>query len=155
MANNRLKSAAGVAEDQLKAGAKKLQEQLVTVEKAAGKLASKAKTTARERLPAAADVKAEIPEVRRRLQQATASVTKRRRGGPGPAAAPSVAGPTSTSGSSTSSGSAGPSGSSNPDDSWTVADLRAEAKQRGLTGSSRKTKAELLAELGGRGASRG
>ena len=136
MANKRLKSAAGVAEDQLKAGAKKLQEQLVTVEKAVEKLATKAK----ERLPAPADVKAEIPEVRRRLQQATASVTKRKGGGTGRAAAPSVAGPSSASGSA---------GSSSPDDSWTVADLRAEAKKRGLTGYSRKTKAELLADLTG------
>ncbi len=35
-----------------------------------------------------------------------------------------------------------------PDDSWTVAQLRAEARTRGLTGLSRKTKAELLAALG-------
>jgi hypothetical protein len=35
-----------------------------------------------------------------------------------------------------------------PDDSWTVAQLRAEARTRGLAGLSRKTKAELLAALG-------
>ena len=35
-----------------------------------------------------------------------------------------------------------------PDDSWTVTQLRAEARARGLTGLSRKTKAELLATLG-------
>jgi lysophospholipase len=133
MANKRLVSAAGVAEDQLKAGAKKLQEQLVTVEKAVERLATKAK----ERLPAAADVKAEIPEVRRRVQQAAASMTNRRSGGPRPvAAATTAAEPTSTT-------------SSTPDDSWSVADLRAEAKRRGMTGYSRKTKAELLADLRG------
>jgi hypothetical protein len=130
MANKRLKSAAEVAEEQLKAGAKKVQEQLVTVEKAAEKLAKKAK----ERLPAPADVRAEIPEVRRRLQEATASVTKRKRASkrsaPTPTAAVESAGVT-------------------PDESWTVADLRAEAKKRGLTGYSRKSKAELLRELGG------
>jgi lysophospholipase len=133
MANKRLVSAVGVAEDQLKAGAKKLQEQLVTVEKAVERLATKAK----ERLPAAADVKAEIPEVRRRVQQAAASMTNRRSGGPRPvAAATTAAEPTSTT-------------SSTPDDSWSVADLRAEAKRRGMTGYSRKTKAELLADLHG------
>lgn len=133
MANKRLKSAAGVAEDQLKAGAKKFQEQLVTVEKAVEKLATKAK----ERLPAPADVKAEIPEVRRRVQQAAASVTRRKGGGPRPVAAASTAAPSTSSTSST------------PDDSWSVADLRAEAKRRGMTGYSRKTKAQLLADLRG------
>lgn len=134
MANKRLKSAAGVAEDQLKAGAKKLQEQLVTVEKAVEKLATKAK----ERLPAPADVKAEIPEVRRRVQQATASMTRRKGGsGPRPVAAASTAAQSTSSTSST------------PDESWSVADLRAEAKRRGMTGYSRKTKAELLADLSG------
>ena len=129
MAKKTLRSAAGAAEGQLKAGAKKLQAQLGTVEKAAGKLATKAK----ERLPAPADVKAELPGVRRRLQKATASVTKRKgRAASAPRAearprAPHAAG---------------------PDDTWTVADLRAEAKRRGMTGYSRKTKAELLAELG-------
>lgn len=36
---------------------------------------------------------------------------------------------------------------SGPDDSWTVAALRAEARSRGLTGYSNKSKAELLAAL--------
>ena len=35
-----------------------------------------------------------------------------------------------------------------PDDSWTVAQLREEARTRGLAGMSRKNKAELLAALG-------
>ena len=35
-----------------------------------------------------------------------------------------------------------------PDASWTVVQLRAEARTRGLPGLSRKTKAELLAALG-------
>ena len=34
-----------------------------------------------------------------------------------------------------------------PDDSWTVAALRAEARSRGLSGLSRKSKADLLAAL--------
>ena len=129
MANKRLRSAAGAAEDQLKAGAKRIRGRLAPVEKAAEKLATKA----RERLPAPSDVKAELPGVRRRLRQATSSVTHRR------SAAPDAASAAETS-SSTGGG---------PDDSWTVVDLRAEAKRRGLTGYSRKTKAELLAELRG------
>jgi lysophospholipase len=132
MAKKRLRSAAGAAEDQLKAGAKRLQAQLGTVEKVAGKLATRAK----ERLPAPSDVKPDLPGVHRRLQKATASVKKRKppRDEPTASAAPPAAA------SSTASA---------PDDSWTVADLRAEAKKRGLTGYSRKTKAELLTELRG------
>ncbi|UDY24945.1 hypothetical protein [Nocardioides sp. Kera G14] len=34
-----------------------------------------------------------------------------------------------------------------PDETWTLAALRAEAKERGVTGYSRKSKAELLALL--------
>ncbi|MGZ5400551.1 MAG: SAP domain-containing protein, partial [Nocardioides sp.] len=34
-----------------------------------------------------------------------------------------------------------------PDHSWTVIELRQEARSRGLTGLSRKTKAELIAAL--------
>jgi hypothetical protein len=134
MAKKRLKSAAGAAEGQLKAGAKRLQAQLGNVEKAAGKLATKAK----DRLPAAADVKPDLPGVRRRLQMATSSVKKRR----APRAAPTPATPSAASTTASTNASA-------PDDSWTVADLRAEAKKRGLTGYSRKTKAQLLAELRG------
>ncbi len=130
MAKKRLRSAAGAAEDQLKAGAKKLKGQLVTVEKAAEKLATKAK----DRLPAPSDVKPDLPGVRRRLKQATSTVTKRKSAAPArTAASPPPA----------------PSPASQPDDSWTVVDLRAEAKRRGLVGYSRKSKAQLLAELRG------
>jgi hypothetical protein len=38
--------------------------------------------------------------------------------------------------------------SSTPDDSWNVTRLRAEARSRGVAGYSRKTRAELLDELG-------
>jgi hypothetical protein len=126
MAKNRLRSAAGAAEGQLKAGAKKLQEQLVTAEKAAGRLAAKAK----ERLPSTPDVKVELPGVRRRLQRATASATRRR----------DTATPAKRSRAASRS-------ASGPNASWTVAELRAEAKRRGVTGYSRKTKSQLLAAL--------
>jgi lysophospholipase len=36
---------------------------------------------------------------------------------------------------------------SSPDSTWTVARLRAEARSRGVTGYSRKTKVQLLADL--------
>ena len=125
MANKKLKSAADAAEDQLKAGVKRLQEQLATVEEAAGKLATKAK----KRLPAASEVTALAKDA------VAKGATKVRRSAP---ARPSASG----GGGAASSGSG-------PDDSWTVADLRAEAKRRGLTGYSRKTKSELLADLRG------
>jgi hypothetical protein len=35
-----------------------------------------------------------------------------------------------------------------PDATWTVTALRAEARSRGVAGYSRKTKAQLLADLG-------
>ena len=40
------------------------------------------------------------------------------------------------------------SAASSPDATWTVLQLRAEARSRGLTGLSRKSKAELLTALG-------
>jgi hypothetical protein len=132
MANKKLKSAAGVAEDQLKAGVKRLQEQLATVEQAAGKLATKAK----ERLPAASEVTALAKDaVAKRTTRGKRSAATR-------ATAPSAAGSRSSSAPGSSA-----TGGPGPYDSWTVADLRAEAKRRGLTGYSRKTKTELLAEL--------
>jgi Rho termination factor-like protein len=120
MAKKTLRSAAGAAEDQLKAGARKIRGQLAPVEKAAEKVATKAK----EHLPSAAGLMPELPAVRDRLERAKATVSRRR----GRAA-----------------GSAG--AGSTPDDSWTVAELREEARSRGLTGYSRKKKAELLAAL--------
>ncbi|QWZ10087.1 hypothetical protein KRR39_10320 [Nocardioides panacis] len=38
-------------------------------------------------------------------------------------------------------------GAKGPDGTWTVAELRAEARRRGIPGLSRKSKAELLAAL--------
>jgi hypothetical protein len=121
MANKKLRSAAGVAEDQLKAGVKLLQEQLAT----AGKLATKAK----ERLPAPSEVTALAKD----------AVAKRPTLGKRPAA---------TRASTKTAGGSG-SARSGPDDSWTVADLKAEAKRRGMTGYSRKTKDQLLGDLRG------
>ena len=124
MAKKTLRSAADAAEEQLKAGAKLLQSQLATAEKVAERLATKAK----ERLPAAAEVTAMAKE----------AIAKRGSRGKGSATGPVKA--SASTGSSSSSGRT-------PDDSWTVADLRDEAKRRGLTGYSKLTKAELLAAL--------
>jgi lysophospholipase len=142
MAKKRLRSAAGAAEGQLKAGAKRIRGQLAPVEKAAEKLATKAK----DRLPSPSDVKAELPGVRRRLREATSSVTRRKPQGRAESRseAPFGSRPEHDVPDAPAAASAAPSG---PDESWTVADLRAEARKRGLTGYSRKSKAELLAEL--------
>jgi chromosome segregation ATPase len=125
------RSAAGAAEKQLKAAVKKLQSQLAAAEKSAEKWKARAK----DHKSVASAVKSELSGVRRRLEKAEASVGKwkNRAQAPDPAAAapaPAVAAtPTE------------------PDESWTVTALRAEARKRGLAGYSRKTKAELLAEL--------
>lgn len=118
MAKNTLRS----AEDQLKSGAKKIRDQLAPVEKAVEKAADKVTTLAKERLPGAAEVTAKAKGV----------VTRRPRRRPARATDPVMA----------------PSGTAaGPDDSWTVSDLKSEAKRRGLTGYSRMNKAELLAHL--------
>jgi len=121
MAKKTLRSAADAAEEQLKAGAKLLQSQLATAEKVAERLATKAK----ERLPAPAEVTAMAKDViGKRGSRGKESRTQ-------PVMAPSGTGTSTTT----------------PDDSWTVADLREEAKRRGLTGYSKLTKSELLAAL--------
>ena len=142
------KSATAAAEKQLRAAVKKLQGQLAAAEKSAEKWKARAK----EGRSVTAGVKSELAAVRRRLEKSELSVTKwrdrARKRAPvgaapsGPAAATSPA----TSSASVSAGSV-PSG--DPDDSWTVTALRAEARRRGITGYSRKTKAALLAELRG------
>jgi lysophospholipase len=124
MSNNRLRSAADVAEEQLRAGAKRLQAQLATAEKVAEKAAEKLAAKARERLPAPADAASGV------ATKARDAVGRRRSRPGGSRPAPVMAPPGAT-----------------PDESWTVADLRAEAKRRGLGGYSRKTKAQLLADL--------
>ena len=139
MAKKTLRSAAGAAEGQLKAGAKKIRGQLAPVEKAAEKLATKAK----QRLPSPAEVKAELPDVGRRLKRATTSVRKRKGSSGTPAPPRSEAEPAAEAAPSQAAARTG----KGPDDSWTVAELRAEAKRRGLTGYSKKTKAQLLAQL--------
>jgi lysophospholipase len=128
-------SATGPAEKRLKAAVKKLRAQLAAAESQAQKWKERAK----DRKSVAAGAKTELTKVRRRLAKAEASLRKWKDRPRTTASAPPAPEPAP----------AAPSSHPLPDDSWTVAALRAEARRRGLTGYSRKTKAELLAELRG------
>jgi lysophospholipase len=134
MAKNKEKSASAV-EKQLRAAVKKLQAQLSAAEKSAEQWRQKAK----DRKSLASGFKSELASMRRRLAKADASATKwkARARPPAPVMAPPESAPAPTSAD----------GAHGPDDSWTVAELRAEAKRRGMSGYSRKTKGQLLADL--------
>jgi hypothetical protein len=125
-------------EKQLKATVKKLQAQLGAAEKSAEKWRSRAKG----HQSAAAETKAALTAVRRRLEKVEASAVKWKDRSKGGAPAAPVAEP--PSGSTAARGA-----SATPDDSWTVTALRSEARARGVVGYSRKTKAQLLADLRG------
>ena len=134
---NKKKSATDAAEKQLRAAVKKLRAQLAAAEKQAEKWRERAK----DHKSVASGVKTELSAVRRRLEKAEASVRKWK-----DRASPAASTPSTRS---AKPAPAAPSVHSLPDDSWTVTALRAEARRRGLTGYSRKTKADLLAELRG------
>jgi hypothetical protein len=112
-------------EKDLKATVKKLQSKLDKAEASAERWKTKA---ARQKKAAAAS-DAQVKKLTKRLAK-TAKSSK-----PAAAAPPASAEPVETSGAT-------------PDASWTVVQLRAEARERGLTGLSGKSKAELLAALG-------
>ena len=134
MAKNK-KSQSDPVEKQWKARLKKLEARLASAEKSAGKW----KTRAKKHQADAAGLKSELTAVRRRLDKATASAAKwkdRAKAAPS-APAPQLAPRTA------------PETVAGPDESWTVTRLRAEARARGVAGYSRKTKAQLLADLGG------
>jgi lysophospholipase len=140
------KSAATAAEKQLKAAVKKLQVQLAAAEKSAEKWRARA----RDNKSVSASIKAELASVRRRLEKAEGAVLKWKDRARRPAtrapltAVPDPPAPAAETATTTGSGAA-----ATPDESWTVAALRAEARSRGITGYSRKSKAELLAVLRG------
>ena len=139
MAKKKQKSPRNAAEKQLKALVKKLQAQLAAAEGSAEKWKARAK----DHRSLASGVKAELSVVRRRLERAEASVTKWKDRAKSPApAAPVTATPAPEA-------STLPTASTAPDESWTVTALRAEARRRGVAGYSRKTKAQLLADLRG------
>jgi lysophospholipase len=131
------KAASDAAEKQLKAAVKRLRSQLAAAEKQAEKWKARAK----DHKSVASGVRTELGTVRRRLEQAEASMRKWKDRG-GPTAARSTAAVSEPA-------PGAPRAGSRPDDSWTVTALRAEARRRGLTGYSRKSKADLLAELRG------
>jgi len=107
---------------QLKGEVKKLR---VKLERAGAKV-ERWKKRARRSEKDAADSRATVKKLRKRLENASA------------AAAPQAL-PTAAAASAETSG--------NPDETWTVVRLRAEARSRGLTGLSGKSKAQLLEML--------
>jgi len=108
---------------QLKGEVKKLRAKL---ERAEAK-AERWKNRARQNEKVAAESQATAKKLRKRLEKESA--------GPGPDAQP------------TASASVAKNGVT-PDDTWTVVRLRSEARSRGLTGLSGKSKAQLLEILG-------
>jgi hypothetical protein len=128
------KKSSSSTDEQRKAEVKKLRAQLAAAEKSAGKW----KTRAKKHKSDAAGLKVELTAVRRRAAKAEASAAKwkdRATSTPSAPAAPEPAAPAS------------PARVAGPDESWTVTRLRTEARSRGVAGYSRKTKAQLLADL--------
>ena len=80
---------------------------------------------------------ARVERLQKKLDRATAALKPVAASGPNVAAA---------TGSSVSE-STGPDGLSLPDKTWTVVQLQAEARARGLSGTSKKSKSQLLAAL--------
>ena len=134
MAKQKQKSQAKSSEKELAAAVKKLKAQLADAERSAERWKARAK----DQRSKATGRKAELALARRRLEKAEANAAKWK----GRAAARVVmpaAPPPEPAGAPVAG----------PDDTWTVPALRAEARARGLRGYSRKTKAQLLAELSG------
>jgi hypothetical protein len=138
------KSATSAAEKQLRAAVKKLQAQLAAAEKSTERWRSKAK----DHKAVTAAIKAELVAVRRRLEKAEGTALKWKDRAKKPAPPPLSAVPDPPPPAETIDSSMSSSGTP-VDHSWTVTALRAEARSRGLSGYSRMTKAELLAELRG------
>ena len=127
------KSRADAAEQELRAAVEALRARLSDVEASLAKWKKKAT----DRKSAVAEVKAELKALRRRLAKAEASAAKwrgRAKETATPAAAPTPA-------------PSAPVRSATPDETWTVTALRAEARARGVVNYSRKSKADLVAEL--------
>ena len=129
------KSQSDAVEKQWKARVKKLEARLASAEKSAGKW----KTRAKKHQTDAAGLKSELTAVRRRLDKATASAAKWKDRAKAVPSAPARRPAPRTA----------PETAARPDESWTVTRLRAEARARGVAGYSRKTKAQLLADLTG------
>ena len=104
--------------------------------KATGK-AERWKKEAAAHRRAAARSGARVEKLQKKLDRAAAAVEPTRATGPMEAAA---------SGGPVAEPTAG-DGVTHPDETWSVVQLRAEARARGLVGMSNKTKAQLLAAL--------
>ena len=89
--------------------------------------------------------RAEVATLTTRAAKLDRKLTKARDAASRPAPAPGKPVPPTASPAAAATGSGRSSVA--PDDSWTVPQLRAEARARGLTGLSNKPKAELLAAL--------
>ena len=121
------------SDQQLKATLKELRSDLK---------ASEAKRTSWKKRATKAE--ATVVDLRTRLKRAERQATKARKKSVALATAPASPPVLSTPAEAPSAQPAAAA----PDDTWTVVRLRAEARRRGLTGLSGKTKAELLAALG-------
>ena len=144
--NMTAKKRSASAKKELKATVKDLRSKLDRADAKAERLKSKAAGLKNARKELEAQVK-ELRKRNTRLEKASRPAEPRKpdvteetsmvTDGPGSAVPPATADPSPT---------AAPS-SVEPDAGWTVVQLRAEARSRGLTGMSGKTKAQLLAAL--------
>ncbi len=123
------KKAKSSSDKQLRAIVKKLEAKLERAEARTARWRKKAK----QHEAAAASSKARVTKLEKRLAKATKAASQ-----------PHVSrGPVKSAVVSTK----GAEPTKPPDASWTVVELRAEARSRGLTGMSRKSKAEIIAAL--------
>ena len=125
------------SEKQLKSTVKKLEAKLARADAKAARW----KKEAKRQQAAVASSQARVTELRKKLSKARRSarhpITTR-----AVALPPAEAVPQETTVSAEAAGST-------PDASWTVAQLRAEARSRGVTGLSGKSKAEIITALTG------
>ena len=125
-------------EKDLKATVKKLRSRLDKAEANAKRW----KKEARRQTEAAAQSDRQVAKLTRRLEKASRSAESSDAGSGSEAALPkAMVTPMATA-------EIPRSDATSPDPTWTVLQLRAEARSRGLTGLSRKSKAELLSALG-------
>jgi hypothetical protein len=145
------KQRTGTAERELKAEIKKLKARLAAAEKSAETWKERAK----DHKSSAAGANSELSAMRRSLKKAEASTKKWKDrakaalASSSAAAAAPVAAPAAAAADPAPVEIMAPTTPSTPDETWTLTALRAEARARKLPGYSRKSKADLLAELGG------
>jgi len=127
------------AEKELKATLSTLQTQLTASEKKLAKATDRTerwKTEAKTQTKAAARAEARLNKLERKLERATADIATKGR--------PGVRSDASASSPEDAVATVDPAV---PDQTWSVVQLRAEARRRGLVGLSNKPKADLIAAL--------